>query len=52
VVFTMAMFGEVAFTLQPRDEAEAVADLVRSKGLGAEPVVCGIDTRGAVILNG
>ena len=50
VVFTMAMFGEVAFTVQPMDEAEAVADLVRSKGLGAEPVVCDIDTRGAVLL--
>jgi pantoate kinase len=50
VVFTMAMFGEVAFTLQLRDDAEAVADLVRRKGLGAEPVVCGIDTRGAVLL--
>lgn len=49
VVFTMAMFGEVAFTVQPRDEVEEVADLVRRKGL-AEPVVCGVDTRGAVLL--
>ena len=50
VTFTMAMFGEVAFTVQPRDDAEDVADLVRSKSLGAEPVVCDVDTRCAAVM--
>jgi len=50
VTFTMAMFGEVAFTVQPREEAVGLADLVRCKLPGAEPVVCGIDTRGAAVM--
>ena len=50
VTFTMAMFGEVAFTVQPRDDAEDVAYLVRSKSLGAEPVVCDVDTRCAAVM--
>lgn len=49
VTFTMAMFGEVAFTVQPRDEARRVADLVRRKVRGARPVICDVDTRGAVL---
>lgn len=50
VTFTMAMFGEVAFTVQPRDEAQRVAELVREKVKGVRPVVCDVDTRGAVLL--
>jgi len=50
VTFTMAMFGEVAFTVQPRDDAEDVANLVRSKSLGAEPVVCDVDARCAAVM--
>ncbi|OGD55577.1 hypothetical protein A3K81_05210 [Candidatus Bathyarchaeota archaeon RBG_13_60_20] len=48
VTFTMAMFGDVAFTVQPRGEAQHVADLVRRKVSGAESVVCDVDTRGTV----
>ena len=50
VTFTMAMFGEVAFTVQPRDEARRVADLVQRKVKGSAPVVCDVDTRGAVLV--
>ncbi len=50
VTFTMAMFGEVAFTVQPREKAKEVLGLVRDKVDDAEPVACDVDTRGAVLL--
>ena len=49
VKFAMAMFGEAAFTVQPREETGGVADLVRGKVDGANPVVCDVDTGGAVV---
>jgi len=49
ITFTMAMFGEVAFTLQTKDEARRAADLVKRKVRGAKPVVCDVDTCGAVL---
>jgi len=47
ILFTMAMFGEVAFSVQPVDEAHVLAEMVRRKVKGATPVVCGVETRGA-----
>jgi pantoate kinase len=50
VTFTMAMFGEVAFTVQPRGRVGEVLGLVRDKVADAEPVACDVDTRGAALL--
>jgi pantoate kinase len=50
VTFTMAMFGEVAFTVQPRGRVGEVLGLVREKVADAEPVVCDVETRGASLL--
>ncbi len=43
--YTMACFGEVAFTLQYREEAEASAQALR--GMGENPVVVGVEAEGA-----
>ena len=48
--FTMAMFGEVAFTLQRSEDVDAILDVLREKVSGADPVVCGVDTGGTVLL--
>ena len=48
--FTMAMFGEVAFTLQRREEVTPILDLLRERVPGSHPVVCGVDTVGAFLL--
>ncbi len=48
--FTMAMFGEVAFTLQRREDVEPILDLLRERVPGSHPVVCGVDTAGALLL--
>ena len=48
--FTMAMFGEVAFTLQHREEITPILDVLRERVPGAHPVVCGVDTVGALLL--
>ena len=48
--FTMAMFGEVAFTLQHEDEVEPILGLLREEVADAHPVVCGVDTGGAHLL--
>jgi pantoate kinase len=50
VTFTMAMFGEVAFTVQPRKRAREVLSLVRENVSDAKPVACDVDTRGAALL--
>jgi pantoate kinase len=47
--FTMAMFGEVAFTLQHREDVEPILGLLRERVADAHPVVCGVDTGGAVL---
>jgi pantoate kinase len=46
-IFTMAMFGEVAFTLQYKEEVEPILGLLRERLTDAHPVVCGVDTGGA-----
>jgi hypothetical protein len=48
--FTMAMFGEVAFTLQLREEVAPILDVLRERVPGSHPVVCGVDTVGALLL--
>ncbi len=45
--FTMAMFGEVAFTLQHKEEVEPILGLLHERVADAIPVVCGVDTGGA-----
>ena len=46
--FTMAMFGEVAFTVQPREETLRVLKLLEP--IDCEPKVCGIDKHGTVFI--
>jgi pantoate kinase len=45
--FTMAMFGEVAFSVMERRKTEEAAELVESSFPGYEAVVVGIDDKGA-----
>jgi len=47
--FTMAMFGEVAFTLQRKEDVEPILGLLRDRVADAYPVVCGVDSGGAVL---
>jgi len=47
--FTMAMFGEVAFTLQHKEDVEPILGLLRDRVADAYPVVCGVDSGGAVL---
>lgn len=44
---TMAMFGEVAFSLVTKDEAEGVAEVLREAAPGRGVEVVGIEERGA-----
>lgn len=46
--FTMAMFGDVAYTVQPRGETEKILELL--KQIDCDPKVCGIDKHGTIIL--
>jgi len=46
--FTMAMFGEVAYTVQPKEEIEKILSLLEP--IKCEPKVCGIDRHGTVFL--
>lgn len=48
LTFTMANFGEVAFSVQYRDRAEEAVSILRE--LGEEPVICSVDKNGAVLL--
>ncbi len=48
-VFTMAMFGEVAFTLQQKEDVEPLLGVLRERVADAQPAVCGVDTGGAVL---
>jgi len=45
--FTMAMFGEVVFSVQPKEKAEEAARHLEESFPGCEPVVVGIDEAGA-----
>jgi pantoate kinase len=46
--FTMAMFGEVAYTIQPREETSRVLELLEP--IDCEPKVCGIDKHGTIFI--
>ena len=46
--FTMAMFGEVAYTIQPREETMRVLELLET--IDCEPKVCGIDKHGTIFI--
>lgn len=48
--FTMAMFGEVAFTLQHKEEVEPILGLLRERVADTDHVVCGVDTGGTHLL--
>ncbi len=46
--FTMAMFGDVAYTVQPKGEVDKILELLDP--INCEPKVCGIDRHGTVFL--
>ena len=46
--FTMAMFGEVAYTIQPREETMRVLELLDP--IDCEPKVCGVDKHGTIFI--
>lgn len=46
--FTMAMFGDVAYTVQPREEIDKILELLEP--IDCEPKVCGIDRKGTVFI--
>jgi len=46
--FTMAMFGEVAYTVQPKGEIDKILELLDP--IECEPKVCGIDKHGTVFV--
>ncbi len=48
LTFTMANFGEVAFTVQHKEKAEEAVRLL--KEFGEDPVLCSIDEHGARLL--
>ena len=48
LTFTMANFGEVAFTVQYEEKAEEALRLLT--GIGEDPVVCSVDERGTALL--
>jgi pantoate kinase len=43
---TMAMFGEVVFSVQPKEEALSLHRFLKSLDEGYDPVICKIDTLG------
>jgi len=49
--FTMAMFGEVAFSVMPKEKALEAAALLEKAVPGYEVVVVGVDREGAKILD-
>lgn len=46
--FTMAMFGDVAYTVQPKEEINNILELLEP--IDCEPKVCGIDEHGTVFI--
>ena len=48
LTFTIANFGEVAFTVQYREKAEDALRILQ--GVGEKPVLCSVDEHGAVLL--
>ncbi len=49
--FTMAMFGEVAFSIMSKEKAVEAAALLEKVAHGNEAVVVGVDREGAKILD-
>ena len=47
VTFTMAMFGEVAFTVVEKEETDEVVKIIEGVDPGCEPIIVGIDDVGA-----
>ena len=47
-IFTMAMFGDVAYTVQPKGDIDKILELLDP--INCEPKVCGIDKNGTVFL--
>ena len=47
--FTMAMFGEVAFTLQHKEDVEPILGLLRERVTDTCPMVCGVDSGGTIL---
>lgn len=48
ITFTMANFGEVAFTVQHKEKANEANMILRE--LGEKPVLCSVDEHGAILL--
>jgi pantoate kinase len=48
IIFTMANFGEVAFTVQNKEVAEKATEIL--KDLGENPINCSVDDHGATLL--
>lgn len=48
ITFTMANFGEVAFTVQRKEKAEEAVKILQS--LGEKPVICQVDEHGTKLL--
>ena len=46
--FTMAMFGDVAYTVQPKEEIDRILGLLGP--IDCEPKVCGIDRNGTIFI--
>jgi pantoate kinase len=49
--FTMAMFGEVGFSIMEKERAEEAAKLLESSFPGYEAIVVGIDREGAKVIS-
>jgi pantoate kinase len=48
ITFTMANFGEVAFTVQYKEKSEEAVTALES--LGEKPVICKVDEKGTILL--
>ena len=48
ITFTMANFGEVAFTIQYKEKAEEAVKILDS--LSEKPVICNVDEHGTILL--
>jgi pantoate kinase len=48
LTFTMANFGEVAFTVQYKEKAEESVEILQK--LGEDPIFCSVDKHGTVLL--
>jgi pantoate kinase len=51
ITFTMAMFGEVAFTVQPVELTAYIMKIINKEDLGGKPNLTSVDMIGSIILN-